>query len=182
MSIEQFIKKIATIEQRLNSERPKEAELIGREALALIRRRIQNTGDDAQGKDLGNYSQTDVPAFFFFNRSVTAAGEAKVRKAAKQKQKISYADFREFNNRPTDFVNLTFTGAMWREMAAKVTSNTQTSTTVTITPTTPRSAKVLGFNITRYGDILALSQNELAQLREANRLRVLRVFRGVLNK
>lgn len=180
MRITDFVRKLNQVKSALITNRAADAFLIAKEALSLIRLRIQNTGERADGQQLGDYSDTDLPAFFFFGKSANAAGETKVRKAAKDKQKISYSDFREFNNRPTKFVNLTFTGAMWREMNVDITTNTRTMTVATIEPRTARSRKVALYNSQRYGDILALSKREIAMVKEANRLRIIKIFREYL--
>lgn len=180
-TINEFITKLQQIKNELTKTRPEQAELIGREALALVRRRIQNEGKKANGQSLGSYSTTELPAFFSFGKSPTAAGEAAVRRAAKLGEKISYKDLRELNNRPTNFVNLTFTGAMWKEMAVQISSNTEERTIADIQPRTARSKKVAAFNSIRYGDILALSKDERDMLRRANFNRVLKIFRRILS-
>jgi len=182
MALQNFINKINTITRILSETRANEALLFGREALALIRRRIQNTGRDANESQLGDYSTTPLPAFFYFGRSVNASGETKVRAAAKKGNKLSYKDFRNANNRETDFVDLTFTGAMWREMDVNITTNTPKKSTATISPTTPRTVKVLTYNVLRYGPILDITANERGLLLEANKQRVLKIFRQVLKK
>jgi len=182
MSVQNFVQKINAIVRVLAETRANEALLFGREALALIRRRIQNTGRDANESQLGDYSTNPLPAFFYFGKSVNASGETKVRAAAKKGKKLSYSDFRRANNRETDFVELTFTGAMWREMSVDITTNTPKKTTATISPTTPRAIKVLTFNVLRYGPILDITANERAMLLDANKQRVLKIFRQVLKK
>lgn len=180
--LDKFLQKINAIKQALTKNRANEALLVGRESLALIRRRIQNTGKDALETRLGDYSTTDIPAWFFRGKSVNASGKAGVEKAIKANEKISYSDFRRFNNRETKFVDLTFTGAMWREMAATITINTADRTNVSIQPTTPRSSKVLGYNVNKYGRILDNTTSEINMLLQANKNRVLKVFKNVLGR
>lgn len=180
--LDKFLQKLAAIKQALTNNRPNEALIIGRESLALIRLRIQNTGKDAINRTLGNYSTTDIPAWFFRGKSVNASGRAGVEKAIKANEKISYSDFRQFNNRETKFVDLTFTGAMWREMEAIITTNNAERTNVSIQPTTPRTAKVLGYNVNKYGRILDNTESEINMLSLANKNRVLKVFRDVLGR
>lgn len=182
MAVQNFIDKINLIVLRLAENRANDALLFGRESLALIRRRIQNTGKDANEMQFGDYSTTDLPAFFFAGRSINASGENAVSVAKSKEKKLSYKDFRNANNLETDFVNLTFTGAMWREMDVKITTNTPQKSTATITPTTPRTIKVLSYNITRYGNILDLTTKERGMLLEANKQRVLKIFKQVLKK
>ena len=180
MLIPDFIRRLRLVKNDLIKNRAIETELIGREALALVRRRIQNSGKDFAGADIGSYSTVQLPAFFYFGKSANNAGENKVKQAAKKGQKISYKDFREFNNRETNFVDLTFTGAMWREMDVKVVQNTVEKTVATIEPRTARSKKVADYNSLRYGNILRLSKDESRMLRIANFNRVLKVFQKYL--
>jgi hypothetical protein len=177
MTIPELIQYLRRVKSDLAKTRANEAYLLAREGLALIRRRIQTKGEKSTGAQLGDYSDTPLPPFFFFGRSANGAGEAKVKAAAKKGQKISYKDFRDFNNRETAFVDLTFTGAMWREMDAQITANSAEKTTATISPRTERSRKVARYNSQRYGDILGLSKLEISQLKEANRQRIIKIFR-----
>lgn len=180
MLVKEFSRKLNLIKNDLIKNRPNETFLITKEALALIRRRIQNEGKDAAGAQLGDYSTNELPAFFFFGKSANAAGEAKVRKAAKEGEGVSYKELRQFNNRPTDKVDLTFTGAMWREMDVTIIGNTATESTAEITPRTERSKKVAAYNSKRYGDILRLSKDERRMLRLANLARVQKSIRKFL--
>lgn len=176
MNIKDFRSKILAIIQKLNDTRSEQAALIGREALALVRRRIQNEGKNADGARLDSYSTNPVPAFFFFGDSVTAAGEAKIRASAKKGHGVSYKEFREYNNRRTDITDLTFTGSMWKEMDVFPLDSTAVKATVKIEPRTQRSKRVAAFNSDRYGNILALSKLERDQLKEANFRRVAKII------
>ena len=138
----------------------------------MVRRRIQTEGEDANGSQLGNYSDNPLPTWFFKGKSINASGENTVRKAAKEGNGLSYKDFRDGNNLPTDKVTLTFTGAMWREMDVNIISNNETNTTAQIEPRTERSRKVASYNSERYGDILALSKEEKQMLNIANQKRL----------
>jgi hypothetical protein len=180
MLINEFIRRLNLIKNELVKTRPIETELIGREALALVRRRIQSTGKDYANADLGSYSTVQLPAFFYFGKSANNAGENKIKAAAKKGQKVSYKELREFNNRETSFVDLTFTGAMWREMDVRTSQNSVEKSVATIEPRTARSKKVADYNSIRYGNILRLSKDESRMLRIANFDRVVKVFRKYL--
>jgi hypothetical protein len=171
-----IIAKLRGIVNELNSTRTASTILIAKEALSLIRRRIQNEGKDAVGAQLGDYSDNPLPAFFFYGKSINASGENAVRRAVKEGKGISYKDFRSANNLPTDKVVLTFSGAMWREMDVKIISDNLTNSTAQIEPKTERSRKVAAYNSERYGDILALSKEEKEQLNLANSQRLRKVL------
>ena len=180
MNTDQFIQAIRKTKAQLLAQRQSDAILIGKESLALVRRRIQNTGEDSFGSDFEGYSDNPLPPFFFIGKSVNASGENRVRRAQKEGTGLSYKEFRQANNRRTDIVDLTFTGAMWREMDVFIQSNENTSTTVSIKPRTERSRKVAAFNSERYGNILRMSKNEISTIRKANLDRVLKIFQSNL--
>lgn len=88
--------------------------------IPLITGRIINEGKDATGKQLGTYSNNPLPLFFFQNKSTGVGAERKIDSLVKSKKKalatgekfrgVSYAEFRQANNLPTDHVTLSFTG------------------------------------------------------------------------
>jgi hypothetical protein len=172
MLIKQFIKLLDSLKNDLIAERPNETLLIAKEALALIRRRIQTEGEDLNGSQLGHYSDMPLPAFYFDNKSINASGAKAVAAAKKKGVGLSYKDFRRANNLPTDKVTLTFSGAMWREMDVQLTENNPNKTTAVIEPRTARSRQVALYNSERYGNILGLSKDEIKTLRIANLNRI----------
>jgi len=172
MLIKQFISLLDNLKNDLITERPNETLLIAKEALALIRRRIQTEGEDLNGVQLGHYSDVPLPPFYFDNKSINASGAKAVEAAKKKGVGLSYKGFRRANNLPTDKVTLTFTGGMWREMDVQITENDQNKTTALIEPRTARSRQVALYNSERYGNILGLSKDEIRILRIANLNRV----------
>mgnify|MGYP001025859369 CR=1 FL=1 len=91
----------------------------GANLCADIADRVINDGRGADGGKFSPYSTKEVPAFWYIGRSLNAGGEAKVKAAAKKKEGVSYKDFREFNNRPTDKKNFSFSNDMWRGFGVK---------------------------------------------------------------
>lgn len=180
MTIREFANRLSLIKNDLIKNRANEAFLIAKEALALVRRRVQNEGEKSDGTQFGDYSTEPLPAYFFFGKSLNASGAKAVQKAAKSGKGISYKDFRRANNRPTDKIDLTFSGAMWREMEVTIIANDTEKTTAAVTPRTERSKKVAGYNSERYGDILRLSKTEIGMLNAANLERVKKSFRKFL--
>lgn len=118
MTVQEFNTRINQIEQRLlnlSDEITRE----GANLCADIADRVINEGKGADGSKFSPYSTKPVPAFWYVGRSLNAGGEAKVKAAAKKKQGVSYKDFREFNNRPTDKKNFSFSNDMWRGFGVK---------------------------------------------------------------
>lgn len=91
-----------------------EALRAGADIAALVENRIVDKGEKADGGSLTPYSTKPVPAFFYFGRSRNNTGEKAVRRKAKDKQPISYKEFRQVNGLNTDHKNLEFTGEMWQ--------------------------------------------------------------------
>lgn len=87
-------------------------------AIPLIVNRLTDLGVDGKGKKLGAYSTNPLPTFFYLHKGTGSGADAKLEALVKKKRKaegedfkgISYKEFREINNRPTNFVTLSFTG------------------------------------------------------------------------
>lgn len=113
MSVQAQIERLEKIERRLRSLSDDVARE-GADLCAAIADRVINDGEGASGSKFSPYSTKKVPAFWYIGRSLNAGGENKVRAAAKKKDGVSYKDFREFNNRPTDKKNFSLSNDMWR--------------------------------------------------------------------
>ena len=129
-------------------------------AKSLVQDRIQETGKDSKGGQLGIYSQTKIPAFFFFGKG-TKATDAKLKVLSKEGKKLSYADFRKLDGKQNQYVDLTFSGRMWRETGLVRKEATNKKAVIVIGQTTPRSEEIAGYMTDRYGNFLELSQEEI---------------------
>lgn len=129
-------------------------------AKSLVQDRIQETGKDADGGQLGDYSTRKLPALFFLGTGAKAT-DNKLRKLAQEGKRISYKDFRKLDGKQNKHVDLTFKGQMWREIGLKKEGKEGKKVFVTIGPRTDRSEKVADFNTERYGNFLELSDDEL---------------------
>lgn len=173
MDLKQFIERLKLVANELQANRESESVQIGREAMALVRLRVQNEKEDAKGSSFGRYSQALVPKQFFYGKSLSAAADNKVRKRG---GRMSYEEFREDNNLETDAKDYTFSGEMWRDTGVSSVTNTDSTTTVSIGGTSNRSKKLIGYHTERDGDILELSESEIDFIVQANRERVLKVI------
>lgn len=115
LSLAQFA---ANIQQAINAisgpEIERQVARAGADLTALISTRVIQRGQDSKGQLFTPYSNTPVPAWFYIGKSRTGSADAQVRQKAKQRERLSYADFRKLNNLKTDKKNFEFTGAMWR--------------------------------------------------------------------
>lgn len=91
----------------------------GADAAALIEDRIVTKGEKNNGQKFSPYSNKEVPAFLYFGKSRNGAGESAVKKAAKDKQGVSYSDFRRFNGLNTNVKNFQFTGEMFQNFGVR---------------------------------------------------------------
>lgn len=173
MDLKQFVERLRLVANELQANREVESVQIGREAMALVRLRVQNDKEDADGNSFGGYSQAVVPKQFFYGKSLSAAAENKVRS---RQHRMSYEEFREDNNLETDAKDYTFSGEMWRGTGVSDVQNTANTTTVSIGGTSERSKKLIGYHTERDGNILALSEKEITFIVDAHRERVLKVI------
>ena len=140
-------------------------------AKSLIQNRIQETGKDSKGGRLGIYSNTKIPAFFFFGKG-TKATDAKLKVLSKEGKKLSYSDFRKLDGKQNQFVDLTFSGKMWRETGLVRKEVSKTKAVIVIGQTSERSEKVAGYLTDQYGNFLELSQEEIDIITEDMTLEV----------
>lgn len=173
MDLSQFVQRLRLVANELQANREAESVQIGREAMALVRLRVQNEKEDAEGNSFGKYSQALVPKQLFYGKSLSAAADNKVRKRG---GRTSYEEFREDNNLETDAKDYTFSGEMWRDTGVFDVVNTDNVTEVSIGGTTNRSKTLIGYHTERDGNILELSDSEIGFVVDAHRERVLKVI------
>lgn len=134
-------------------------------AKSLVQDRIQETGQNAQGSKLGDYSDTKVPAFFFIGKG-TKATDAKLKVLADEGKKLSYEEFRKLDGKQGGYVDLTFSGQMWRETGLVRKEVSKKQAVIVIGQTSERSEKIAGYNEQRYGNFLQLNEEEISIIAE----------------
>jgi hypothetical protein len=160
--------------------------LMAQTAIPLIRKRLSDRGQTAEGKSLGTYSDRPMSALFFIGRGLGSGADKKVHDYAnKNEGKISYKKYRELNNRPTDHVRLSFSGETLDDIGV-LSSTVNGNVVKTVVGSLERHSKdvvnkkgkkigtkttgdVLDELNTRYGraldtELLDLSKNEQADL------------------
>ena len=123
--------------------------------LAVVTRRVQNDGLAGT-----RYSSTAVPTFFFAKRAFNAGGRAYVKKS----KKGTYEGFRTALGLYTAAVNLTFTGRMFRSLTTVYGGFSGTVYVAQIVASDRESAAKVGYNMARYGDFLAPTTSEIADI------------------
>lgn len=163
-SIPDIKRRLSEIQNRLKNLSSAVA-VAGADLCADIADRIINRGQNDEGAKFSPYSTKQVPAFWYMGRSLNAAGEAKVKAAAKKKQGVSYKEFREYNNRPTNFKNFSFSQEMWRGFGVKSVEQKGGTYTLVIGGKTKESEEKIGWMSGQEGgSIIAPSAEEKRRL------------------
>lgn len=143
-----------------------EALRAGADIAALVENRIVDKGEKADGGSLTPYSTKPVPAFYYFGRSRNNTGEKAVRRKAKDKQPISYKEFRQINGLNTDHKSLEFTGEMWQGFGPVSAKTIKPGVVeVTIGGLNERTRSLLGYHSDREKtEITAPNREEIRQI------------------
>ena len=173
MSPSEFNKKVELLGQLIQQGLPVINEKMALNGYALMRDRIQNEGTIGQNKSLGDYSDSELPAFFFKDKALNGGGENFYLKAKKDGKGISYKDWRRANNRPTDKVTLTFSGTTLKDIGVVKQVSDGNKVVTVIGPKNTKTRKdgkstsdVVDFLGDRYGDFLEPNKEESAKLQK----------------
>jgi hypothetical protein len=147
---------------------PHIAETQAQTVLALSTYRIQN-----QGLAGAHYSGTVVPTWFFTNKAFNAGGRAYI----KANKKGTYQGFKQALGLPSDYVSLTLTGRMFRSLTTLPASVSGTVYSSRIVAADEESAKVVRYNIVRYGDFLKPTDAEAAEVQAVGQAEVDKIMK-----
>lgn len=173
--ITEYIKRIDDMLNYNESNRKNEALTIGLDLLATVKDRVINDSENFEGDSLGSYSESVVPFYYYGNKPTNRDSDIAIQELKeKHGYFASYKDWREINNLPTDKVTTSFTGAMWRSVKPTITEDGFALTVVEIRSDKQEENEKLLFLSARYGDLLALNEQEIEDLREDNRVRLLK--------
>ncbi len=189
MTPSEFTQAVEKLSQIITSEIPIINEKMALNATAMIKDRIINTGVNANGSPLGKYSENEIPIFFKkggktiapFSNSLNNGGEklltkvvkenANRRKKGEDPRGISYKQWRDANNRPTDHVTLSFSGQTMKDIGVvkQIVSASKIITTVGPKNTKNRKGGTTTEDIVegladRYGNFLAPNDVETDKL------------------
>lgn len=134
-------------------------------AKSLVQDRIQETGKDSKGQQLGEYSDNKIAPFFSFGKGKKAT-DTKLKKLAREKKLISYKGLRKLDGKQVKYVDLTFSGKMFLDIGVTKKSLGGKKPSIVIAPKTERSEKIADENTKRYGNFLAPNEEELQILGE----------------
>ena len=86
------------------------------------------------------------------------------RSAGREGKRISYKEFRELDGKQAKFVDVTFTGQNWRQQGLVKQQISKDRAAIVIGPTTKRAEEVSENLDKKYGNWLALSEEELQEI------------------
>ena len=175
MSFLDFAIKLKLITEELNARREDDTIQIASEIMKQVRTRVSDKKINADGSAFGQYSQALLPQWYFYGKSIVDGAEDEIRAGD---WFISYAEFRELNNRDSGDTNFSFTGDMWKSTGVVQVQNAEGTTTVTLGGQDARSQDILAWQEPRYGNIIEANEEEIEFAQEAHRERIF----GTINR
>jgi hypothetical protein len=165
LNINEVIQQLAVAERLLESGLSEMLLVEGNTLCANIANRVIERGVGGDGQPFSPYSTKSVPAYLYLNRSRSGSANAKVQAAAKRREPVSYAQFRSFNNLPTDKKNFSFTNDMWRHFGVKKVQGAAGLFKITIGGTSTAASEKIGWLSEQEGrSIITPTQDELGQI------------------
>ena len=165
---------------------------VAQDAIAMIRGRIIERGEDAEGKKYEPYSTKPMLAT---KESMTTGAYNNIAGSKTKRQELKwvtlkrggknvtffelpggYKQFRDIHGRQTGFVDFSFSNRMWANIKVVSTPSEHNSGIARIAATTPEDEKKLAGNTKRRGHILKLSKSEITYLSERLNMELTQVF------
>jgi hypothetical protein len=153
---------------------------IASQALVTIRRRVKETGTNAEGQKYIPYSTRPMLSGCkgFLNKTNCPATSKAKRKELKWVMVArgtptmrplfeipgGYKEFRELNNLQTSFVDFAFSNRMWTNIKIVSSYSEHSAGVARIAAITPEDKSKLEGNTNRRGDILKLSDAEIKEI------------------
>jgi hypothetical protein len=163
---------------------------LGIVALTLIKARVQETGTDAEGQKYAPYSTRPMLA----NRaSMTVSAYNKIAGSKKKRKDLKWAtinthklfeipggykQYRELHGRQTGFVDFSFSGRMWANIALISKAQDHNNGEAIIGAKNTEINEILEGNTKRRGDILDLSDKEIEDLKQRYNLGTLKILKS----
>lgn len=186
ITLAEFAERLDRLEKELTDGLVKISEEAALNVKAIVVRRIQAEG-------VGDYSDNPLPLFFFTNPGGTAkldktksnAGikfiEQAAKDPAKKKRGITWAEIRDAEGLQTDFVDLTFTGEMFRDLHILGTNVQRGKVTTLLGASRQETINKLKWNAERYGAFFDPTPAEVASIRKIIEKRYQSLIKKVLS-
>lgn len=160
-------------------------EKIAGNAYAMMKTRIIDTGTIGENESLGNYSEHELPTFYFKGKALIKQAEDALKKADKQGDGISYKNWRLANNRPVDHVTLSFSGTTLNDIGV-IKSLVEGAKIITIVGSknskTRKDGKtteeIVGYLKDQYGDFIKPNNEEIQKLKNTLEIEVQKVIKA----
>lgn len=163
-------------------------------SLALIKKRVQETGTDAEGQKYGAYSRKPIliGCSTFIQKSACEAllGSKPKRKKLEWRTIGSgptakrlailpggYAEVRTRQGRQVNHVDFSVTNDMWNDINIRSTSSDHINGKAVLGARLEKEKKKLAGNTERKGEILNLSDSEIETIKRVYNAEVLEIFR-----
>lgn len=172
MKLAAFIQKLDKVIGALETDAPKINLRMAANAKADIQTRVQEKGQKSNGASFENYSTNPLPLFFFDGKSNRKTASAKIT-SKNYPDGLSYSEFRRLNGLQTAFVDLTFSGEMFRDIKARQTGPVGRHVyTAKIGAERKDNQDKIRWNTRRKGVFLALTIQEREQIKMSYKLQI----------
>lgn len=142
------------IENKVREILPDVAILLTLSAKAIAERNIKEKGFGFA------YSTNTVPAWFLEGKEWNGAGEAFIKKKIDADEETNWQELRAAQGMQTAFVDLTFSGTMWANMAPAPVENNGNIYSAPLAATNVEVQNKMNWNRDRYGDFIGKALTE----------------------
>lgn len=168
MDSKDFGKTLNDFSKKIIEGLPAINEKVALNAYAEMSNRVVETGTKGEGESLGKYSENELPSFFFKDKALNQKGEDFYLKRKKSGEGISYKEWREANNRPTEHVTLSFSGTTLADIGVikSIQEGIKVATIVGPKNTKTRTngkttSEIVGYLQEQYGDFIKPNKAEV---------------------
>lgn len=178
MTIDEAIQKLDSLIEALDTALKNISETAALDAIALIITRVQTEGIGQK------YSANKVPAYLFLlggglnldTKQTRTFVEGVVKRKDKEQRFTNWAEIREAHGNQSNFVDLTFTGDMFRRTQIIDSKKIGEYWVTTIGGLDKETENKLRWNAQRYGDFFVLTKDEQDLIEESIKSQVTQVL------
>lgn len=147
-TIDDLIKNIQQTRYELEAQLPRIAEELANSTKVLAERNINDFGFGYE------YSEKEVPAYYFLDKAINQAGRDGVKKKAKEGEGLSWGGFREMQGLESDHVTLNYSNEMWKGMLIVRSEVTGKKYISYLGHTNQAGQDKMNWNFERYGNFI----------------------------
>lgn len=139
---------IENARREIEAQLPAIAENVANSTKTIAERNINDFGFGAE------YSQKQVPAFFFYDKALNQAGRDIVKKKIEDNEGLSWGGFREAQGLPADHVTLNYSNRMWGGIVIIRSEKTGQKFIAYLGHTNREGQDKMNWNYERYGNFI----------------------------